>query len=216
MSEHAEHGHSHGLVDLSIQRSRAGVRAVAISLVVLLATAVAQAVVFVATGSVALLADLIHNFGDALTALPLAVAFLLRSIRAEKGAGYLVVATIFFSACVAAFQAVDRLINPEDVDHLLALAIAGGIGFVGNEVAAIIRLRSGRRLESPALVADGYHARTDGLVSLAVVATAIVVALGLQVADPLIGLVISLVILRITWQSWQTVRADRRHAGGLG
>ena len=113
---------------------------------------------------------------------------------------------IFFSACVAAFQAVDRLINPQDIDHLLALALAGVVGFLGNEWAAAIRLRAGRRLESPALVADGYHARTDGLVSLAVVASAIVVALGLPAADPVIGLVIALVILRITWQSWRTVR----------
>jgi cation diffusion facilitator family transporter len=215
MSEHAHghgHGHSHGLVDLSIQRSRAGVRAVAISLLVLLATAVAQIAVYVSTGSVALLADLIHNVGDALTALPLAVAFMLRSVRAEKGAGYFVVATIFFSACVAAVQAIDRLIDPEDIEHLLALGIAGAVGFAGNEIAAIIRLRAGRRLESPALVADGYHARTDGLVSLAVVATAIFVALGLQAADPIIGLVISVVIARITWQSWRTVRADPRDA----
>ena len=204
------HGHSHGLVDRSITRSRAGLRAVALSLVVLLVTGVAQIGVFVATGSVALLADLIHNVGDALTAVPLAIAFLLRSARAERGAGYIVVAVIFFSACVAAFQAVDRLINPQDIDHLLALALAGVVGFLGNEWAAAIRLRAGRRLESPALVADGYHARTDGLVSLAVVASAIVVALGLPAADPVIGLVIALVILRITWQSWRTVRHGRR------
>jgi len=177
---------------------------------VLLATAAAQIVVFVAVGSVALLADLIHNIGDALTALPLAVAFLLRSVWAEKDAGYFVVATIFFSACVAAFQAVDRLINPQEIDHLLALALAGAVGFIGNEIAAVIRLRAGQRLESPALVADGYHARTDGLVSLAVVASAIVVALGFDAGDPLIGLVISLVIARITWQSWRTVRDDPR------
>ncbi|MDA0173186.1 cation diffusion facilitator family transporter [Solirubrobacter taibaiensis] len=200
------HGHSHGLVDRSITRSRAGLRAVALSLVVLLATGVAQIGVFAATGSVALLADLIHNVGDALTAVPLAIAFLLRSARAERGAGYVVVAVIFFSACVAAFQAVDRLINPQAIDHLLALALAGVVGFLGNEWAAHIRLRAGRRLESPALVADGYHARTDGLVSLAVVASAIVVALGVPAADPVIGLVIALVILRITWQSWRTVR----------
>lgn len=200
------HGHSHGLVDRTITRSRAGLRAVALSLVVLLVTGVAQIGVFVATGSVALLADLIHNVGDALTALPLAIAFLLRSARAERGAGYIVVAVILFSACVAAFQAVDRLINPQDIDHLPALALAGVVGFLGNEWAAAIRLRAGRRLESPALVADGYHARTDGLVSLAVVASAVVVALGLPSADPVIGLVIALVILRITWQSWRTVR----------
>ena len=211
MSEHAHgHGHSHGLVAPSLQRSRAGLKAVGASLLVLALTAAAQVIVFVATGSVALLADLIHNFGDAATAVPLGAAFLLRSVRAEKVAGYVVVGVIFFSACVAAFQAVDRLIDPEPIDHLLALGLAGVVGFAGNEIAAVIRLRAGKRLESPALVADGYHARTDGLVSLAVVATAIVVALGLETADPLIGLVISVVILRITWQSWLTVRADPR------
>jgi cation diffusion facilitator family transporter len=214
VSHHAghshDHGHSHGLVDLSIARSKAGVRAVAISLAVLAITAAAQMVVFVATDSVALLADLIHNVGDALTALPLGAAFLLRSVRAEKWAGYFVVATIFFSACVAALQAVDRLINPQAIDHLLALGIAGAVGFVGNEIAAAIRLRAGRRLDSPALVADGYHARTDGLVSLAVVGSAIVVAVGFDAGDAIIGLVISLVIARITWQSWRTVRDDPR------
>ena len=209
MADHAEHGHghSHGWVDRSVVRSRAGLRAVAASLLVLLATAGVQIVVFLATGSVALLADLIHNVGDALTALPLAVAFLMRSARAERGAGHVVVGVIFFSACVAAFQAVDRLIDPRAIDHLLALALAGAVGAAGNEVAAQIRLRAGRRLQSPALIADGYHARTDGLVSLAVVASALVVALGAPVADPVIGLVIALVILRIAWQSWRTVRA---------
>jgi cation diffusion facilitator family transporter len=209
MSGHAHshpHGQSHGLIDPSVKRSRAGLRAVGWSLLILLATAVAQAFVFVATGSVALLADLIHNAGDALTALPLAVAFALRSARAERFAGYFVVGAIFFSACVAAVQAVDRLVNPEDLEHLLALGIAGAVGFAGNELAAIVRLRAGRRLDSPALIADGYHARTDGLVSLGVVAGALLVALGLQIADPIIALVISLVILRITWQSWRTVR----------
>ena len=215
MSDHGhahghDHAHSHGLVDLSIQRSRAGLRAVSLSLAVLFATAIAQAVVFVATDSVALLADLVHNAGDALTAVPLAVAFLLRSVRAEKGAGYVVVGVIFFSACVTAFEAVDRLLDPRDIEHLPALGLAGAVGFVGNGIAAAIRLRAGRRLESPALVADGYHARTDGLVSLAVVGSAIAVALGLQAGDPIIGLVISLVIARITWQSWRTVRHDPR------
>jgi cation diffusion facilitator family transporter len=203
------HGHSHGLVDPSITRSRAGVRAVALSLAVLLATAAAQAVVLAATGSVALLADLVHNAGDALTAVPLAAAFLLRSPRAEGRAGYFVVATIFFSACVATYEAIDRLINPRPLDSLLALALAGVVGFAGNELAAIVRLRAGRRLDSPALVADGYHARTDGLVSLAVVVTAAAVALGLHAADPIIGLAISVVILRITWQSWRTVTRAR-------
>jgi cation diffusion facilitator family transporter len=201
----AGHGHSHGLVDDAIKRSREGLRAVSASLVVLLVTALAQLGVFVATGSVALLADLIHNFGDALTAVPLGVAFLLRSRVAEKRAGYFVVAAIFFSAAVGAVESVDRLIHPRHIDHLVALALAGAVGFLGNEIAARVRLRAGRRLDSAALIADGNHARVDALVSLAVVASALVVAVGLDVADPLIGLAITLVILRITWDSWRTV-----------
>ena len=173
----------------------------------LLVTTVAQVVVFVASNSVALLADLIHNLGDALTAVPLGIAFFLRSVRGEKAAGYFVVATIFFSACVALVQTIGRLIDPQSLDHLWALAAAGAIGFVGNEIAALIRLRAGKRLSSPALVADGYHARTDGFVSLGVVGSAIVVALGLEIGDPLIGLAITLVILKITWDSWRTIRA---------
>ena len=200
------HGHSHGLVDPSIKRSKEGLRAVGLALLVLGLTAIAQTVVFVASGSVALLADLIHNAGDAATAIPLGIAFALRSARAERWAGLAVVAAIFISACVAAYEAIDRLVNPQDVDHLAALAIAGAIGFAGNWIAARIRTRAGRRLDSPALVADGAHARADAYVSLAVIASAAVVALGLQVADPLIGLGITLVILRITWDSWRTVR----------
>jgi cation diffusion facilitator family transporter len=207
-NRHHRDEHGHGLVHASIKRSNAGLRAVSLSLVVLLVTALLQVAVFVTTSSVALLADLIHNFGDALTAVPLGAAFLLRSFKAEKRAGYFVVATIFISACVAGVEAVNRLINPQPIDHLLALALAGLIGFIGNELAARIRLRAGRNLNSPALVADGNHARTDGFVSLAVVASAIVVALGLNIGDPIIGLAITLVILRITWQSFQTVRSD--------
>jgi len=187
-------------------RSRDGLKTVAISLGVLLATAIVQGVIFLATGSVALLADLIHNFGDALTAIPLGIAFVLRSFVAEKRAGYFVVATIFVSACVAAVTAVDRLVHPQTLHHLGILAAAGLVGFVGNEIAARIRLRAGARLASPALIADGNHARTDGLVSLAVVASSIVVALGFRLGDPIIGLTITLVILRITWQSFQTIK----------
>ena len=177
---------------------------------VLGATAVAQAVILAATGSIALLADLIHNVGDALTAVPLGIAFLMRSPRAERLAGLAVVAAILVSAIVAGVEAVDRLLNPDRPEHLLALALAGAVGFAGNWVAAIVRSRAGRRLDSPALVADGAHARADAYVSLAVVASAAVVALGAPVADPLIGLAITLVILRITWQSWRTVRQTPR------
>ena len=200
------HGHSHGLVHESIKRSRDGLRAVALALLILGATALAQTLVFVASGSVALLADLIHNFGDAATAIPLGIAFALRSARAERLAGLAVVLAIFVSACVAGYEAIDRLIDPRDVEHLGALAIAGALGFAGNWIAAIIRSRAGRRLDSAALVADGAHARADAYVSLAVIASAAAVAAGLEVADPLIGLAITLVILRITWDSWKTVR----------
>ena len=210
MGAHA-HGHSHGLVDHSIRRSRAGLRTVALALGVLALTAALQAVIFLASGSVALLADLIHNVGDAATAIPLGVAFALRSARAERWAGLAVVLAIFASACVAGFEAIHRLIEPAEVERLGALAAAGAIGFAGNWVAADIRTRAGRRLTSPALVADGAHARADAYVSLAVVASAAAVAAGLEVADPLIGLAITAVILRITWQSWRTVRGHDHH-----
>ena len=201
-----DHGHSHGLVHHSIKRSRAGLRAVGLSLAILAATALAQVAIFLATGSIALLADLIHNFGDAATAIPLGIAFLMRSERAERIAGYFVVFAIFVSACVASYEAVLRLIDPQDVDHLGALAAAGLIGYAGNWLAAIVRTNAGRTLDSPALVADGNHAKADAYVSLAVVGSAAAVAIGLELADPLIGLGISILIIRITWQSWRTVR----------
>jgi cation diffusion facilitator family transporter len=201
------HGHSHGPVDPSIVRSHAGLRAVAISLAVLTLTALLQTVIYTRTLSVALLADLIHNFGDAATAIPLGIAFFLRSARAERLAGLAVVLAIFVSACVALFQTIERFIHPQSLSHLWWLAIAGVIGFVGNEIAARIRTRAGRKLKSPALVADGEHARADGYVSLGVVASAGAVALGADIVDPIIGLAITLMILRITWQAWHTVRA---------
>src|SRR5215216_2417197 len=170
------HGHSHGLVDESIRRSREGLRAVGLSLLVLGLTAVAQLLVYLLTDSVALLADLIHNAGDAATAIPLGVAFLLRSPRAERIAGLFVVLAIFVSACVAGYEAIARLIDPQDPTALGALALAGALGFAGNWI-------------------------------LAVIASAAVVAIGLPIADPLIGLAITLVILRITWQSWRTIRS---------
>jgi cation diffusion facilitator family transporter len=203
---HGGHGHSHGLVDASIKRSREGLRAVGLSLLVLGLTALVQLVIYLASGSVALLADLIHNFGDAATAIPLAIAFLLRSEQAERGAGLFVVLAIFVSACVAGIESVSRLINPQTPTDLIALAAAGLMGFGGNWIAAIIRTRAGKKLDSPALIADGNHARADSYVSLAVLASAIVVALGFPIADPLIGLAITAVILKITWDSWWTVR----------
>jgi cation diffusion facilitator family transporter len=158
------------------------------------------------SSSVALLADLIHNAGDALTAIPLGIAFILQSRRGERWAGYAVVATIFASACVAGYEAIDRLINPRPLDFLTALALAGVIGFLGNEFAARVRLSAGRRFDSAALIADGHHARVDGYVSLGVIGSAAVVAVGFERADPLIGLAITALILRITWQAWRTIR----------
>lgn len=206
-----EHDHSHGLVHNSIKRSRQGIRAVSLSLAVLGLTAIAQTLVFITSGSIALLADLIHNFGDALTAVPLGIAFALHSQVAERRAGLAVVGAIFISACVAGIEAVSRLIHPSAPTHLAALALAGAIGYAGNFIASRIRLSAGQRLDSPALIADGHHARADAYVSLAVIASAIVVALGAPVADPLIGLGITLVILRITWQSWATVRGHHTY-----
>ena len=207
MTEHAHgHGHSHGLVDASIKRSRDGLRVVGASLAVLTVTALAQAAIYLATDSVALLADLIHNAGDALTAIPLAVAFVLRSARAERFAGLLVVLAILISALTAGFLAVERLIDPVAPEAPLALALAGLVGIAGNELAARIRLRGGRRLDSAALIADGNHARTDGLLSGGVVVSAIAVALGAPIIDALAGLAITALILRVTWQSWRTVR----------
>ena len=210
--DHHDHpGHSHGLVDPSIVRSHSGIRAVSWSLAILTVTALAQAFIYSQTLSVALLADLIHNFGDALTAIPLGIAFFLRSPRGERSAGLAVVLAIFISALVALGQTIERFIHPRTLSHLWLLAAAGLIGFIGNEIAAQVRLRAGRKLRSPALVADGNHARVDGFVSVGVITSAAVVAVGVPIVDPMIGLIITLVILKITWDSWRTVRATPEH-----
>jgi cation diffusion facilitator family transporter len=203
---HHDDAHGHGLVDASIRRSREGLRVVAVSLGLLAVTAAVQAEIYAATGSVALLADLVHNGGDALTAVPLGGAFLLRSERAEQWAGVAVVVAILASAITAAVFALERIVHPLPLEHLPALALAGAAGVVGNSLAARVRLAGGRRLGSPALIADGHHARSDAAVSFGVVLSAAVVALGAPIADPIVGLAITALILRITWQSWQTVR----------
>jgi cation diffusion facilitator family transporter len=209
--DHGGHGHSHGLVDRSIVESRDGVKTVSISLAVLTVAAVVQTIIFIRTGSVALLADLIHNFGDGLTAIPLGIAFYIRSARGERWAGLAVVLAIFISALVALYETVLRFIHPQHLTHLWVLAAAGVVGFIGNETAARVRLRGGKRLNSPALTADGNHARVDSFVSLGVVGSAIVVGLGAPIADPIIGVVITFVILKITWDSWQTIYGDQGH-----
>ena len=201
--------HSHDAadsVDAALESSAQGIRAVKISLVALGLTAVAQAVVVLITGSVALLADTIHNFSDALTAIPLWIAFVLGRRpasrrytygygRAEDLAGVFIVAMIALSAVVAGVESVRRLLDPQPIEHVGVVAAAGLIGFAGNELVALYRIRVGRAIGSAALVADGLHARTDGLTSLAVVAGALGVAAGFPIADPLIGLVITVAIL---------------------
>jgi cation diffusion facilitator family transporter len=215
MARTAAHVHSHGLVPDAAKRSREGLRAVGWSLAILGVTAAVQAAIYVATDSIALLADLIHNAGDALTALPLGAAFLLRSQRVERGAGLGVVLAILVSALTAIALAIDRIVSPLAPEHLLALGIAGGAGVLGNALAARVRTRAGRRLDSPALVADGQHARSDALVSVGVIASSLAVAAGAKIADPIIGLLIAALILRITWQSWRTVRRGHAHTHPL-
>lgn len=210
------HGHAHGGLDRGVLGSREAMRTLGISLGVLGVTAVLQAVVAVLSGSVALLADTVHNVGDALTAVPLAAAFMLgrrpatRRLtygwgRAEDLAGLIVVAIILFSAVFAAYEAVNRFVHPQAPGYLLATAIAGLLGFAGNEWVAVYRIRTGRRIGSAALEADGHHARVDGFTSLAVVAGAAGVAFGFELADPLVGLGISLAIVRIVWVSLKEV-----------
>ena len=205
------HPHSHDAaesVDPALESSTQGIRAVKISLVVLAATAALQMLVVAVSGSVALLADTIHNVSDALTAVPLWIAFAVgrRAAtrrytygygRAEDLAGLFIVAMIALSAAVAAVEAFRRLLHPTPIEHLGWVALAGLIGFLGNELVAVYRIRTGRRIGSAALVADGLHARTDGFTSLAVLAGAGGVAAGLPPADPIVGLLITAAILAV-------------------
>jgi cation diffusion facilitator family transporter len=240
MSDHGHghgHGHSHGRrstadrikhlikphsheaadkVDAAMEASAEGMRALWISLAVLAATTVIQAVVVVWSGSVALLGDTLHNAADALTAVPLGIAFLLSRRppnrrytygygRAEDLAGIAILATIAASSVAAAYAAIERLLNPQEVSHLTAVAAAALTGFVGNEVVARYRIRVGRKIGSAALVADGLHARTDGFTSLAVLLGAGGVALGWHWADPVVGLLITVAILAVLRQAAREV-----------
>jgi cation diffusion facilitator family transporter len=211
-----EHGHAHRAGDPSIVTSARGIWAVKWSFAALFVTALVQLVVVALSGSVALLSDTIHNFGDTLTAVPLWVAFALSRLgasrrfpfgygRVEDLAGVIVVLIILFSAVVAGYQAVERIIHPQPVGVLWAVAAAALVGFIGNEAVAVFRIRVGRQIGSAALVADGYHARTDGWTSLAVLLGATGVWLGYPLADPIVGLLIAAAILVIVWQSGKTV-----------
>jgi cation diffusion facilitator family transporter len=206
------HGHTHGVIDPTIATTTEGIWAIKWSFVILMATTIAQIIIVYLSGSVALLADTIHNFGDAATAIPLWIAFLFARRAASKTfnyglgrvedlAGVVIVGLILFSAIVAGYTSIDRLINPREIDFLGVVALAGVIGFLGNEAVAVFRIRVGRRINSAALVADGYHARVDGFGSLAVVAGALGVWLGFPLADPIVGLIITALIFGIVWQS---------------
>ncbi|MEO6013427.1 MAG: cation diffusion facilitator family transporter [Devosia sp.] len=210
------HGHKHGVVDPTIATTDRGIWAIKWSFVIMAVTAVLQLAVVLLSGSVALLADTIHNFGDATTAVPLWVAFVLvrrkptRTFnyglgRVEDLAGVLIVLIILVSAIVAGYEAVNRLIHPQAITALGWVAVAGVIGFIGNEAVAVFRIRVGREINSAALIADGYHARTDGLTSLAVVVGALGVWLSFPLADPIIGLIITATIFVIVWQSARSV-----------
>ncbi|HXS10309.1 MAG TPA: cation diffusion facilitator family transporter [Candidatus Krumholzibacteria bacterium] len=209
-------GHTHGAIDPSITTSARGIRAIKWSFVGLVITALIQVVVVWISGSVGLLADTIHNFADATTAIPLWVAFVFARRkpnarftfgygRVEDLAGVTIVLIIAFSAVVAGYEAVQRFLHPQPVSHLWAVATASIVSFFGNEAVAVLRIRVGRQIESAALVADGYHARVDALTSLAVLIGALGVWLGFPLADPIVGLLISIAIARIVWQSGKVV-----------
>ncbi|MGW1028521.1 cation diffusion facilitator family transporter [Streptomyces sp. NPDC002577] len=203
--------HSHEAmdkVDSALETSREGMRTLWISLGILGLTTVVQAVIVAVSGSVALLGDTIHNAADALTAVPLGIAFVLgrRAAtrrytygygRSEDLAGIAIVLTIAASSALAAYQAIDRLLNPQDITHLWAVGAAAVVGFVGNEWVARYRIRTGRRIGSAALVADGLHARTDGFTSLAVLLGVAGAAVGWRLADPIVGLLITVAILMV-------------------
>jgi cation diffusion facilitator family transporter len=210
------HAHTHGVLDPTIATTARGIWAIKWSFLILAATAAVQFVVVYFSGSVALLADTIHNIADAATAIPLWIAFALARRkptptftygygRVEDFAGLAIVLIILFSALVAGYEAIDRLFHPRTVLHLGWLAAAGLIGFLGNEAVAVFRIKVGRQINSAALIADGYHARTDGLTSLAVVLGAFGVWIEFPLADPIVGLIITVAILAIVWQSAKAV-----------
>jgi cation diffusion facilitator family transporter len=210
------HTHTHGVVDPTITTSERGIWAIKWSFVGLAGTAAIQLVVVVLSGSVGLLADTIHNFGDAATAIPLGIAFLLSRRkpskrftfgygRVEDLAGIAVVLTILASALIAGYETIDRLLHPHEVSHLWAVIGASIVGFLGNEGVAIFRIRVGKEIGSAALIADGHHARIDGWTSLAVLFGAVGVWLGYPLTDPIVGAIITVAIFSIVWQSIKAV-----------
>lgn len=213
---HGEHGHSHVGVDSNIVKNKEATKVLMISLVAMLITAIFQAIIVAFSGSVALLADTIHNFGDALTSIPLWIAFVLsRRLptkrftyglnRSEDLAGLLIILLIAISAVVAGYESIQRLINGSSFTNLWAVALASIVGFLGNELVAIYRIRMGKKMGSAALVADGDHARLDGITSLAVLIGVIGTWLGYPIVDPIVGLGITITIIFIVKDSVKTI-----------
>jgi cation diffusion facilitator family transporter len=213
---HGGHGHTHGMVDPSLITSKRGIWAIKWSFVLLFVTALFQSVIAWLSGSVSLLADTIHNVGDAATAVPLWIAFTLSRRnpnqrftygygRVEDLAGVAIILTITFSAIVAAYETIQMFLHPQPIRYLWAVVIASILGFVGNEAVAVFRIRVGKQIESAALIADGYHARVDGLTSLAVLFGALGVGLGYPLADPIMGVFITIAIVQIVWQSSKAI-----------
>lgn len=187
-------------------RSKAGVRVVLLSFTILFIASIVQFLLFRLSHSVALLTDVIHNAGDSLTAVPLGLAFLLKSRHGERFAGYFIVLLIFLSTVVSAWQVIEKFIHPSIPNHLWFLCLAGVVGVIGNELAAYIRWRGGRTLHSPALIADGNHAKVDGLVSGGIIISSILIGLGFPIADPIIGCLITVLILHSAWESFEMVK----------
>lgn len=214
--ENPQHEHVHGAIDPTLLSIERGIWAVKWSFAGLMVTAVIQVIIVYYTGSVALFADTIHNFGDASTAIPLWIAFRLAQLRPSKRfsygygkvedlAGMMVVLLILLSAVVAGYESLQRILDPQPVRFIGAITAAAIVGFLGNELVAIFRIRVGKEIHSAALIADGYHARIDGLTSLAVLGSVIGIWLGFPLADPVVGLAITLLILRILWSAAKTV-----------
>lgn len=215
-THHGRHEHTHGAIDPSIFSNNRGIWAIKWSFVGLFATAVFQIIVVLLSGSVALLADTIHNFGDATTAVPLWIAFTLGRRkpskrftyglgRVEDLAGVTIVLIIFLSAVVAGYESIDRFFHPQKVEYLWAVIVASIVGFAGNEAVANFRIKVGKEMGSAALIADGYHARVDGFASLAVLVGAFGIWMGYPLADPIVGFLITIVILKIVWESGKSV-----------
>lgn len=215
-NESKEFGHAHGVIDPTIISTQKGIWAVKWSFIALLPAAIFQLVIVLFSGSIALFADSIHNFGDVATAFPLWIAFILALRnpsktftygygRFEDLAGAVIVIIILFSAIFAGYESINRFFNPQILQNLWAVAIASIIGFLGNEIVAIFRIKVGKEIASASLIADGYHARADGFTSLTVLFGVIGVWLGFPLADPVIGILITIFLFRIVWQSGRSV-----------